>query len=227
MPAHTQQTAEPPRDNEVKVKAAEPPSAPAPCRSGVRGRSAPAAGGNLRAERPAHKPNRRFGRGARTVCCANAQKDRAPEGARLPQSATLTARILTRVRGSGQSLGRNYKAAKPPSAPAPCRSGVRGRSAPAAGGNLRAERPAHKPNRRFGRGARTVCCANAQKDRAPEGVCFPLSATLTAHILTRFAAPVNHGWSELQRGRPFDRSAAFAASLTPGEAPQLRCGFLR
>ena len=83
--------------------AAEPPSAPAPCRSGVRGRSAPAAGGYLRAERPAHKPNRRFGRGARTVCCANAQKDRAPEGARFPQSATLTTRILTRVRGSGQS----------------------------------------------------------------------------------------------------------------------------
>ena len=84
-------------------KAAEPPSAPAPCRSGDRGRSAPAAGGKLRAERPAHKPNRRFGRGARTVCCANAHKDRAPEGARSPQSVTLTARILTRVRGSGQA----------------------------------------------------------------------------------------------------------------------------
>ena len=116
------------RDDEVKFKAAKPPSAPAPCRSGVRGRSAPAAGGYLRAERPAHKPNRRFGRGARTVCCANAQKDRAPEGARFPLSATLTARILTRVRGSGQSLGRNYKAALPPSAPAPCRSGSRGAS---------------------------------------------------------------------------------------------------
>ena len=124
-------------------------------------------------------------------------------------------------------VGRNYKAALPPSAPAPCRSGVRGRSAPAAGGKLRAERPAHKPNRRFGRGARTVCCANAQKDRAPEGARFPLSATLTVRILTRFAAPVNHGWPELQRDNPFDRSAAFAASLTPGKAPQLRCGFLR
>ena len=119
------------------------------------------------------------------------------------------------------------KAAEPPSVPAPCRSGDRGRSAPAAGGYLRAERPAHKPNRRFGRGARTVCCANAQKDRAPEGACFPQFATLTARILTRSAAPVNHCWPELQRGRPFDRSAAFAASLTPGEAPQFHCGFLR
>ena len=192
----------------------------------VYGRSAPAAGGCLRAERPAHKPNRRFGRGARTVCCANAQKDHAPDGARFPLSATLTARILTRVRGSGQSLGRNYKAAKPPSAPAPCRSGVRGRSAPAAGGSLRAERPAHKPNRRFGRGARTVCCANAQKDRAPEGARFPQSATLTARILTMFAAPINPCLSELQRGRPFDRSAAFAASLTPCKAPQFHCGLL-
>ena len=88
-------------------------------------------------------------------------------------------------------VDRNCKAAEPPSAPAPCRSGVRGRSAPAAGGCLRAERPAHKPNRRFGRGARTVCCANAHKDRAPEGARSPLSATLTARILTMFAAPVN------------------------------------
>ena len=124
-------------------------------------------------------------------------------------------------------VGRNCKAAEPPSAPAPCRSGVRGRSAPAAGGSLRAYRPAHKPNRRFGRGARTVCCANAQKDRAPEGARISLSTTLTARILTMFAAPINPCLSELQRGRPFDRSAAFAASLTPCKAPQLRCGFLR
>ena len=123
-------------------------------------------------------------------------------------------------------VDRNCKAAEPPSAPAPCRSGVRGRSAPAAGGNLRAYRPAHKPNRRFGRGARTVCCANAQKDRAPEGARIPLSTTLTARILTMFAAPINPCLSELQGGRPFDRSAAFAASLTPVEAPQLRCGLL-
>ena len=153
------------------------------------GRSAPAAGGKLRAERPAHKPNRRFGRGARTVCCANAQKDRAPEGARFPQSATLTARIL----GSDQSwlagiatwlsrhrhrhpagLGSGGEAPRPPEA------------------NLRAERPAHKPNQRFERGARTVCCANAQKDRAPEGARLPQSATLIARIQTMSAAPVNH-----------------------------------
>ena len=241
----------------MKVKAASPPPSPAPCRSGVRGRSAPAAGGSLRAYRPAHKPNRRFGRGARTVCCADAQKDRAPEGARIPLSTTLIARILTMfaapinpclselqggspfdrstafaasltpveapqlrcgllswsfarvslrlclklhqrpslplesrqgrmalnpvaqalpagvlwhqgfafkqcLRFRSIVVDRNCKAAEPPSAPAPCRSGVRGRSAPAAGGYLRAERPAHKPNRRFGRGARTVCCANAQ-----------------------------------------------------------------
>ena len=119
------------------------------------------------------------------------------------------------------------KAAEPPSAPAPCRSGVRGRSAPAAGGNLGAYRPAHKPNQRFGRGARTVCCANAHKDRAPEGARFLQSATLTARILTMFAAPVNPCQPGLQHDRPFDRSAAFAASLTPGEAPQLCCGFLR
>ena len=124
-------------------------------------------------------------------------------------------------------VDRNCKAAEPPSAPAPCRSGVRGRSAPAAGGNLRAYRPAHKPNRRFGRGARTVCCADAQKDRAPEGARIPLSTTLTARILTMFAAPVNRCWPELQGGRPFDRFAAFAASLTPCKAPQLCCGFLR
>ena len=102
-----------------------------------------------------------------------------------------------------------------------------GRSAPAAGGSLRVYRPAHKPNRRFGRGARTVCCANAQKDRAPEGARIPLSTTLTARILTMFAAPINPCLSELQRGRPFDRFAAFAASLTPCKAPQLCCGFLR
>ena len=110
------------------------------------------------------------------------------------------------------------KAAKPPSAPAPCRSGVRGRSAPAAGGSLRAERPAHKPNRRFGRGARTVCCADAQKDRAPEGARIPLSTTLIARILTMFAAPINPCLSELQRGRPFDRSAAFAAFAHTGRS---------
>ena len=69
--------------------------------------------------------------------------------------------------------------------------------------------------------------ANAQKDRAPEGARLPQSATLTARIQTMFAAPVNHGWPELHRNRPFGRSAAFAASLTPCEAPQLRCGFLR
>ena len=60
-------------------------------------------------------------------------------------------------------------------------------------GYLRAERPAHKPNQRFGRGARTVCCANAQKDRALEGARLPQSATLTARIQTMSAAPVNHG----------------------------------
>ena len=124
-------------------------------------------------------------------------------------------------------VDRNCKAAEPPSAPTPCRSGDRGRSAPAAGGSLRAYRPAHKPNQRFGRGARTVCCANAQKDRAPEGARISLSTTLTARILTMFAAPINPCLSELQRGRPFDRSAAFAASLTPCKAPQLCCGFLR
>ena len=47
---------------------------------------------NLRAERPAHKPNQRFERGARTVYCANAQKDRAPEGARFPLSVSLQVR---------------------------------------------------------------------------------------------------------------------------------------
>ena len=129
-------------------------------------------------------------------------------------------------------VARNYKAASPPPAPAPCRSGVRGRSAPAAGGSLRAERPAHKPNQRFGRGARTVCCANAHKDRAPEGARFFQSATLTARILTMFAAPVNPCQPGLQRDRPFDRSAhtgqstatllrIFAQGLRPGqpEAP--------
>ena len=68
-------------------------------------------------------------------------------------------------------VGRNCNAAEPPSAPAPCRSGVRGRSAPAAGGYLRAERPAHKPNRRFGRGARTVCCASLTLGKAPQLRC--------------------------------------------------------
>ena len=115
-------------------------------------------------------------------------------------------------------VDRNCKAAEPPSAPAPCRSGVRGRSAPAAGGNLRAYRPAHKPNRRFGRGARTVCCANAQKDRAPEGARIPLSTTLIARILTMFAAPINPCLSELQGGRPFDRSTAFAAFAHTGRS---------
>ena len=57
--------------------------------------------------------------------------------------------------------------------------------------NLRAERPAHKPNRRFGRGARTVCCADAQKDRAPEGARILLSTTLTARIQAMFAASVD------------------------------------
>ena len=92
------------------------------------------------------------------------------------------------------------------------------RSAPAAGGSLRAYRPAHKPNRRFGRGARTVCCADAQKDRAPEGARIPLYTTLIARILTMFAAPINPCLSELQGGRPFDRSAAFAAFAHTGRS---------
>ena len=151
----------------------------------------------------------------------------ARRGAERPGRRRQPACVPTSSQIRSIVVDRNCKAAEPPSAPAPCRSGVRGRSAPAAGGNLRAYRPAHKPNRRFGRGARTVCCADAQKDRAPEGARIPLSTTLTARILTMFAAPINPCLSELQGGRPFDRSAAFAASLTPCKAPQLCCGFLR
>ena len=151
----------------------------------------------------------------------------ARRGAKRPGRRRQPACVPTSSQIRSIVVDRNCKAAEPPSAPAPCRSGVRGRSAPAAGGNLRAYRPAHKPNRRFGRGARTVCCADAQKDRAPEGARIPLSTTLTARILTMFAAPINPCLSELQGGRPFDRSAAFAASLTPCKAPQLCCGFLR
>ena len=139
-------------------------------------------------------------------------------GAKRPGRRRQPARVPTSSQIRSIVVGRNCKAAEPPSAPAPCRSGVRGRSAPAAGGNLRAYRPAHKPNRRFGRGARTVCCADAQKDRAPEGARIPLYTTLIARILTMFAAPINPCLSELQGGRPFDRSAAFAAFAHTGRS---------
>ena len=142
----------------------------------------------------------------------------ARRGAKRPGRRRQPACVPTSSQIRSIVVDRNCKAAEPPSAPAPCRSGVRGRSAPAAGGNLRAYRPAHKPNRRFGRGARTVCCADAQKDRAPEGARIPLYTTLIARILTMFAAPINPCLSELQGGRPFDRSAAFAAFAHTGRS---------
>ena len=79
----------------MRVKAAEPHPAPAPCRSGVRGRRAPDAGGDLYAKRNSCISKMKFCRAAYTVCCAYAQKDRAPQGACIPKAMALPERIPT------------------------------------------------------------------------------------------------------------------------------------